>query len=33
MDATKMGHELGWKPAEIFETGISKTVDWYLNKQ
>lgn len=31
IDATKMGKELGWKPAETFETGIHKTVQWYLN--
>ncbi len=30
IDAEKMGTELGWKPAETFETGIRKTVMWYL---
>ena len=25
--------ELGWKPAETFETGIRKTVQWYLDNQ
>ena len=30
IDATKIEHELGWKPAETFETGIRKTVRWYL---
>lgn len=30
IDATKIHRELGWKPAETFETGIAKTVDWYL---
>jgi len=30
IDATKIHKELGWKPAETFETGIAKTVDWYL---
>jgi len=30
IDATKMGQELDWKPAETFETGIRKTVQWYL---
>jgi dTDP-glucose 4,6-dehydratase len=30
IDATKMGNELGWQPAETFETGIRKTVQWYL---
>jgi dTDP-glucose 4,6-dehydratase len=31
IDATKIHHELGWKPAETFETGIRKTVTWYLD--
>jgi dTDP-glucose 4,6-dehydratase len=26
-----MTRELGWKPAETFETGIRKTVQWYLD--
>ncbi len=30
IDASKIGRQLGWKPRETFETGISKTVDWYL---
>lgn len=30
IDATKLERELGWKPAETFETGIRKTVEWYL---
>jgi dTDP-glucose 4,6-dehydratase len=30
IDATKIERELGWKPAETFETGIRKTVNWYL---
>jgi dTDP-glucose 4,6-dehydratase len=30
IDACKIGHELGWKPAESFETGLRKTVRWYL---
>jgi dTDP-glucose 4,6-dehydratase len=30
IDATKIHQELGWKPAETFETGIRKTVQWYL---
>jgi dTDP-glucose 4,6-dehydratase len=30
IDATRIGEELGWTPAETFETGIAKTVDWYL---
>lgn len=30
IDASKIERELGWKPAETFETGIRKTIDWYL---
>ena len=30
IDASKIERELGWKPAETFETGIRKTVQWYL---
>jgi dTDP-glucose 4,6-dehydratase len=30
IDARKIERELGWKPAETFESGISKTVHWYL---
>ena len=30
IDARKVERELGWKPAETFETGIRKTVAWYL---
>ena len=30
IDASKLERELGWKPAETFETGIRKTVSWYL---
>lgn len=33
IDATKIERELGWKPAETFETGIRKTVQWYLDNQ
>ncbi|MBK7649293.1 MAG: dTDP-glucose 4,6-dehydratase [Betaproteobacteria bacterium] len=33
IDATKIERELGWKPAETFETGIRKTVQWYLVNQ
>lgn len=33
IDATKLEKELGWKPAETFETGILKTVQWYLDNQ
>ena len=31
MDARKIERELGWKPKETFETGIRKTVRWYLD--
>lgn len=30
IDCTKLQKELGWKPRESFETGLAKTVDWYL---
>ena len=30
IDARKLEQELGWKPAETFDTGIRKTVEWYL---
>ena len=30
IDADKIGRELGWKPQESFESGIRKTVEWYL---
>ena len=30
IDARKLERELGWKPAETFESGIRKTVQWYL---
>jgi dTDP-glucose 4,6-dehydratase len=34
IDASKIARELGWKPEETFETGLRKTVEWYLqNKQ
>ena len=32
IDATKIENELGWKANENFETGILKTIEWYLNK-
>ena len=31
--ASKINGELGWKPSETFETGIRKTVQWYLGNQ
>ena len=33
IDATKISNDLGWKPEETFETGIHKTVQWYLDNQ
>ena len=33
IDARKIERELGWKPAETFDTGIRKTVQWYLDNQ
>src|SRR3989338_5090005 len=33
IDARKIERELGWKPAETFETGIRKTVQWYLDNR
>ena len=33
LDITKIEHELGWKPKETFESGIRKTVEWYLNNK
>ncbi|NWK78275.1 dTDP-glucose 4,6-dehydratase [Aquitalea sp. LB_tupeE] len=33
IDARKLERELGWKPAETFESGIRKTVAWYLDNQ
>ncbi|MDC0399365.1 dTDP-glucose 4,6-dehydratase [Alphaproteobacteria bacterium] len=30
IDATKIRNELGWKPIETFETGLRRTVEWYL---
>ncbi len=31
IDASKIERELGWKPAETFETGLAKTIRWYLD--
>ena len=31
IDASKINNELGWQPQETFESGIQKTVEWYLN--
>ncbi|MGI2168935.1 dTDP-glucose 4,6-dehydratase [Shewanella sp. MF05960] len=33
IDATKMSHELSWEPLETFETGLRKTIEWYLSNQ
>ncbi len=33
IDARKLERELGWRPAETFETGLRKTVRWYLDNQ
>ena len=33
IDATKIERELGFTPQETFETGLAKTVDWYLNNE
>jgi len=33
MDASKIEKELGWRPKETFETGIRKTVQWYLKNE
>ncbi|MEW6698051.1 MAG: dTDP-glucose 4,6-dehydratase [Bacillota bacterium] len=33
IDASKIERELGWRPRESFETGLIKTVEWYLNNQ
>jgi dTDP-glucose 4,6-dehydratase len=33
IDARKLERELGWKPAETFDSGIRKTVQWYLQHQ
>ncbi|ARD21655.1 dTDP-glucose 4,6-dehydratase [Shewanella japonica] len=33
IDATKMSKELNWDPEETFETGLCKTIEWYLSNQ
>ena len=33
IDATKISKKLGWKPKETFESGIKKTISWYLENQ
>ena len=32
IDATKLETELGWRAAETFETGLAKTIRWYLDR-
>lgn len=33
IDCSKIEHELGWHPKETFDSGIRKTIDWYLHNQ
>jgi dTDP-glucose 4,6-dehydratase len=33
IDATKSRRELGWKPRQTFESGLERTVDWYVKNQ
>ena len=33
IDASKIKNELGWEPRETFESGLAKTIDWYLHNQ
>lgn len=33
IDPSKIENELGWRPLETFESGISKTIDWYLSAE
>ena len=33
IDAGKIKRDLGWRPQETFDTGIRKTVQWYLDNQ
>ena len=33
IDSSKIERELGWRPAELFETGLAKTVRWYLDSR
>ena len=33
IDSSKLQQELGWRPAQTFESGIAQTVDWYLDHQ
>ncbi|MBN9136089.1 MAG: dTDP-glucose 4,6-dehydratase, partial [Phyllobacterium sp.] len=31
IDASKIERELGWKPAETFDSGLERTIQWYLD--
>ncbi|MBH09906.1 MAG: dTDP-glucose 4,6-dehydratase [Candidatus Marinimicrobia bacterium] len=33
IDASKINNKLGWSPSESFESGMQKTINWYLNNQ
>jgi dTDP-glucose 4,6-dehydratase len=33
IDASKIKTDLGWEPVETFESGLARTIDWYLNNQ
>jgi dTDP-glucose 4,6-dehydratase len=33
IDASRIRDELGWEPAETFESGLAKTIDWYLSNE
>jgi len=33
IDASKIKHDLGWRQTETFQSGIARTVDWYLANQ
>jgi dTDP-glucose 4,6-dehydratase len=33
IDASKIKAELGWEPSESFESGLRKTVQWYLDRK
>ena len=33
IDASKIERELGWKPSLTFDTGIRRTVEWYLSEE
>jgi dTDP-glucose 4,6-dehydratase len=33
IDTSKINREFGWKPKETFETGLEKTIKWYLENQ